>query len=71
MQVHGSPFGVNVLSVHHAVHNNRSFFNFKKYPVVANSEPILRREVREPLDVSGQSIFQFGEPRDNSRGFFF
>jgi hypothetical protein len=69
MQVHGSPLGVNVLSVHHAVHNNRSFINLKKHPVVANSEPILRREIGKPLDVSGQPALQFSELRGNSLGF--
>jgi len=71
MQVHRSPLGVNVLSVHNAVHNNRSFFNLKKHPVLANAEPILRREIGEPLDVSGQSVFQFGELHGNSLGFLF
>jgi len=71
MQVHRSPLGVNVLSVHHAIHNNRSFFNLKKHPVVANPEPILRREIGESLDISAQSVIQFGELRGNSRSFLF
>lgn len=58
MEIHRSPLGVNVLSMHNAVYDDCVFFNFEENPIVTNAEPLFRREIRETFYVSGQSFFQ-------------
>ena len=70
MEIHRSPLGVNVPSMHYAVYDDCAFFDFEENPIVANAKPIFRREIRETFYVSGQSLLQLPYLCRNPRGFF-
>jgi len=55
-------------SIHH---HAAGFLDLEQYPIVPNPEPVFRREVREPLDVSRQIIAQLLHPIKDIRCVMF
>lgn len=48
--------------MHHTLDHDSIVLYLKEHPVIADAQPILRCEIREPLDVSREPVFQFAEP---------